>query len=824
MSESGETGASGPPVEPTAPAGERPAGISDLSLGLGIALFSLVLLAYEVVQIRVFAYSVNPAFVWSVIAITMLGFGVAGTVLSLSERLRQAPLGPVLAVGCVGFALAGLAANALFARTSHLMHFESSLASTFTFATIAVVILSTLPYAFGGFVVGSILSRRTEAVGRLYAFNLVGSAAGCFAVNFLLRPLGAERLVLLLLAVGAASAGLFVERSRRTLRWGVLGAGVLLSLTALWAPSLLPFQPDAKDGLVRTAEIYREHGGGEPIREWEAWDPIGKIDITSWRGQSIWTPDPLPFKGYTQDGGASSVLVGLGAGHADRMKLFDDTVYGVVHQLRPRADTLVIGLGGGPDIQCALQHGARSVVGVEINRSAAEAVQGPFSRFVGDAYNKPNVQILVQDGRSYARATKRRFDVMQMSGTDTLTVQSSGSFVMAESYLYTVEAFQDYLRLLKPDGMLAIVRFGAEPYRLGAIATTALRNLGVARPDLCVVVLSQARMKLSLVKKLPFTPGELDAIDRIVMRSAASNEGIAFPPYDIYGLKFGDPLVRLYAPDRPGNEPEMNRLFAAIRDRQDLGLRVVPTDDRPFYFAVDLVNYFTGGPVNPAAGAQVGAYMRFMGILVAIAVVLIVVPLLAFRARKLRSRGALPALAYFFLIGVCFMLLEVGLLQKSVLIVEHPAYSVSVVLASLLLSSALGSWLSSRLRLSPRAIVGLAAAVIGVVGGAYVLFLTPLFNALLAWPFALRMAAVVVIVAPLGTAMGMFFPTGLRRLGEGGGPLAPWAYGVNGFASVLGTVLSMPLAVLFGFTTLFALAVGAYLLAAVAFLGFPRQT
>jgi SAM-dependent methyltransferase len=796
----------------------------DLRLGLGLALLSTVLLSYEVVQLRVFAYSASPAFVYAAIAIAMLGLGVASTVLSLSKRLQRLPLGTLLAAGCIGFAASGLLANMVFARMSDGIYAASDLSGTFTAVAAVVVLLSMLPYACGGLAVAAVLSRRSEAVGRLYAFNLLGSGVGCFAVQLLLRPLGAERLVLLLLAFGAAAAWLLAGRERAAWRRAALGVAAALAIAAPFGTVLLPYRPDSRDQLALAVEAYHRRGLPDPVREFAAWDPVGRIEIHSWFGQPMRVPDPIPFKLFTQDAGAASVLLGLGVAPGADARIFDDTVYGVAHQLRPGSDVLLIGLGGGPDVQAALRHGARSVTGVEINRAAVDLVGGRFSRFVGDVYHAPNVDIVVQDGRSFVRAAERRWDLLQMSGTDTLTVQSSGSFVMAESYLYTVEAFEDYLRVLRPNGVLAVLRFGLEPYRLVGIASRALRRAGVEHPERNIVVLGQTLMKLTLVKRVPWTDEELREIERIVARSASSNAGIEFVPYDSCGVRLGAPLGPLYLPGRSGNDPLVLRVLAQDAGGSREPVAVIPTDDRPFYFAWEVLGYLAGTAVAPAAAAQVRSYLQFLRVLVVVALVLIVVPLVVLRRSGLRGARSLAALAYFFLLGLSYMLVEVCLLQQTALVVEHPAYSVSIVLGALLLSSALGSRLSGRGDWPPRRMV--ATAVLGVVlcGAILVLWGKPLFDALLSLPFAVRMVGVAAAIAPLGMAMGMLFPLGLRLVGPAGAAPASWAIGVNGFASVLGSSLALPLAVVLGFTQLLGVAVLAYILAGLAFFGLGRAT
>jgi SAM-dependent methyltransferase len=805
------------PVEPSVPPPDK--GWSDVRVGAGTFLLSFVVLSYEVAQLRVFAYSLHPLLVTSVIAITMLGFGVAGSVLGLSTRLRR--LSPSLLLGwaSIGLAASGLLANAVFARVSEDVRFLPGVVSDFTVAAIVVVVLCMLPYAFGGLALGVVLSRRVAAAGRLYALNLAGSGLGCFAVNLLLKPVGAEKVLLALLAVGAAAGCLFVGRASPRTRWIAAGTALLLALLAPFATDIFPFRPDSEDALASMRRIFRAQGYGEPKLEYSAWDPVAKVEIHSWPALQAHVPEPVPFKMLTQDGGASSALMGLGAAHSDGGRLFDNTIYGTALALRPSGQVLVIGLGGASDVQAALHHHATHVTGVEINESTTEAVAGPFAAFLGDPYAWAFVEVHTQDGRSYVRTEDRRYDVLQMSGVDTLTVQSSGTFVLAESYLYTVEAFLDYLRVLKPDGILSVVRFGREPFRLSAIGFEALRRLGEPRPCEHIAILRQSVAAVTLVKRSPWTPAELDALQAMVAASTESNRGIILPPYDTRGMHFSAPLEQAFLPGRAGNERIYAGLMADLqRNRPPAGL-VVPTDDRPYYFAGEMVNYFHGRPQSPEAAAQIQTYVGFIAVLVGVALLLIVGVVVAFRVRGIRLGGTLPVTAYFFLIGFCYMFLEIGLLQKTVLVIEHPAQTISVVLASLLLASALGSWLSGRLRLPPMALVGGSLAVIGLFGAAYVLWGDAMFDALLPLPFAVRMVSVGLLIAPLGAAMGFLFPTGIARLERDSGPLVPWAVGVNGFASVLGSVLSLPCSILFGFTWMFAIGVACYLLAGLAFLG-----
>jgi hypothetical protein len=796
----------------------RPTSETTAPVGLGLLLASFVVLSYEVTQLRVFAYSLHPVLAYSVIAITMLGFGVASTVLSLSTRLRTAPLRPLLAAACLLLALTGLVANLVFARVSPGIQVHAELTRTFTLTTLSLLLLCMLPYACGGLCVALVLSRYTASAGRFYFLNLVGSALGCVGVNFVLCPLGAERLTLLLLAVAALGAVSFAGREAPRLRLaaGVTAALLLAALPV--APRLLPFQPDPSDQHVYMATGFRALGAGEPVRELAVWDPVGRVEVHSWRGQHAKMPHPVPFKFMTQDAGAGSILVRVDDDPDRGGRIFELSFTGLALSMRPRSDVLVIGLGGAPDVQAALYHEARSVTGVEINRSIVRLVADTFADFLGRPYSRPGVEINVGDGRSFVRRTTQRFSVIVMSGVDTVTPQSSGSFVLAEDYLYTIDAFRDYLGALTDDGILSVVRFAREPVRLSLMAAEALRRLGVERPERHIVVLGHALANLVLVRRTPWTAAELARIDALVAGSHDGTRGLGLPGM----VSVGGGYMTLYAPHRPHADP----LYGAVFDNIAAGRPspvVLPTDNRPYYFSSEWVEYFAGRPLTTREGAVQAMYARFMFLLVALGLVAIVLPLALRQRRRLKAPGAAPTLAYFFTLGFCFMFLEIGLIQKAILVVEHPTYSVAVVLSSLLGATALGALLSQRLRWPLGRIALVAASAIALVGGTYAFALNPLLQALLPLPFGARMALLVLIIAPLGVALGMLFPTGLRRLGSGPGePLVPWAVAVNAFASVIGSLLSLPFAILFGFKALFATGVVLYLVGCLAFVRLPR--
>jgi len=88
--------------------------------------------------------------------------------------------------------------------------------------------------------------------------------------------------------------------------------------------------------------------------------------------------------------------------------------------------------------------------------------------------------------------------------------------------------------------------------------------------------------------------------------------------------------------------------------------------------------------------------------------------------------------------------------------------------------------------------------------------LPPLFGSLMGLPFPAKIAVAVGLLSPLGFVMGLPFPLGLGRVSDCAPGLVPWAWGINGCASVVAAVMASLLAMHVGFTTVLALALGLY--------------
>ena len=472
----------------------------------------------------------------------------------------------------------------------------------------------------------------------------------------------------------------------------------------------------------------------------------------------------------------------------------------VAYELRPGGRALVIGGGGGRDIENALSAGQRRVDVIELNRVIRETVDEDLGAHSGAPYSLPGVSAVDGDGRSQLAARDTRYDVIHIGFTDTLSAASAQGFALSEANLYTVEAFREYLDHLEPGGVLAVTRLhrlvGDEALRTTVLALEALEREGVAEPERGVAVLLGRDIfgelfGTVLARREPWTRAELARIGAL---ADERGEGVAFAPGGPYRLEWAQ-LARAPSP----------RAFCE-------GYRLdvcPPTDDRPFFFNMRRASDVLSAP--PPGYFYAVDPMLVLALALAILAVLCA---LAFGLplALVRDRPPLSSMAFFAAIGVGFLLLEIALIQRFILFLGFPTYSLSVVLFALLVFTGLGSLASARARRPRRALVaalGGACVLIGVA--AFVL--QPLLAALIDLPFPARVALTVALIAPPALLLGTAMPIGLARLRGLHASAVPWAWAINGVSSVLASVLAVAVAITWGFRAVTLLALACYLVA-----------
>ncbi|HXJ37444.1 MAG TPA: hypothetical protein VMS22_25730 [Candidatus Eisenbacteria bacterium] len=786
---------------------------------VGLVVVSAAVLTLEVLQTKLFGFSLDPLSIYVAVAMCMLGLSAAATLLAILPPLPPERASRLAALGSAGGAVAIVVAHVLFAAWSPAVR-------TGGIGVAVVLAAMVLPYFGFGLTTTLLLVGGGERIGRTYALNLAGSGLGCLLVFPFLDAFGAERSLALVGIMGVATGALLAPARPAGVRAAVGVAALALVATFAGAPRLFAFQPDPTGQVAvimsRIAKLDAQHGAGtaEATPVFSRWDRTGRIDVyrlTSSRPElqgRIGGPVETLF--FAQDASAGSILLGVGGDLSRAREFFDRTVYASGYVTGPRRDVLVIGLGGGPDVLSALYHGASRVVGVEINRTVIDLVRYDLADFVGRPYDRLEVTLQQLDGRTFLRQSPDSFDLIQLSGVDTKSVFfASAGLALNESYLYTRQAMGELLRRLRPDGVLALNRFKTDVQRLTSVAVAGLRDLGVEAPERHVIVVGQGLWRTVLVKRSPFTPAEVALVGEWVKQNPTAPP-IVVPAYDWIGVSFQYPLEIVYSP--PPAAVAVGPFFEALAGGTlDAFIAAQmfdfspPDDDRPFFFF----------PVRPKDMLRSGApgldeVTRLARWLTIVSIAVIVVPLVLWRRRGLRAPRAGRTLAYFACLGVGFMFVEIGLIHRFVLLLGHQTYAINVVLFGLLLGAGLGSLSAARLVRGERGRlrVALAALIAGVVVVA--LGLGVAFDWVATFGFGSRLALALVLLVALGFLLGIPFPTGLAALAADSQELVAWAIGINGFASVVGGTLAVPTAMIGGFRSLALLAAALYVIAALA--------
>jgi len=469
----------------------------------------------------------------------------------------------------------------------------------------------------------------------------------------------------------------------------------------------------------------------------------------------------------------------------------------------------------------AVANGSPNVTGIEINPIIANSImRGRYADFAYHLYERPEVHLHVTDGRSFVRNAPQQYDVVQMTLVDTWASTAAGAFALSENSLYTMEAFREYFEHLKPDGMIAITRWEfrqpREALRVVSVAMEALHRLGVSDTSKNFIVISQGELDEDgipvavLAKKSPFTPEEESAVTA--------------------HLRTHDNLVALHLPSAPQDNP-FSALIAGNDPRafaSKYAYNVGPvTDNAPFFFfTLKLNQVLHHDGLEQGIDWKVNLGVAVLGMVLIISLIAVfaflVIPLAV--GSQGTHRHALP-LIYFVAVGLGYILVEIAFIQRFVLFLGHPTYALTVVIFLMLLSSGLGSlasrkWLGDK----PRAVVPIILIIAIIL--LYVFILPGLLNAFVGIPLAVKFLISGLLLVPLGFAMGMPFPTGLRALAGSPVPEFPaneiteikqnaveWAWAMNAASSVLGSVLAMVIAIQFGLNITLACGAVAYLLA-----------
>lgn len=740
---------------------------------LGVGLTTLATLILELSLTRIFSVVFYYHFAFLAISIALFGLG-AGGVFSYIVAGWPGRFYSKLGV------LSALTGVAVLVALVFLLTRRGDPG----IATLATVyFLSALPFFFAGTVVSLVIADTIERVDRVYFFDLIGAAGGCLVLIPLLNFFGGPNTVLVAAAFYAIAAAIWFNLAGAPTR-RIPVVALALAVVTLIAVNMRWMVLDVHyaKGQQLQHEIFRK------------WNSFSRIALAPERGSSIMS--------IIIDADAAT-----GVANFDFDRLSDrerhDLLYqgpGFPYAIRPGAKTLVIGPGGGWDVARALASGSRDITGVEINPIIATTImRRKFPSLSRNLYFRPEVRIVVEDGRSFVRRSEERYQVLQATLVDTWASTAAGAFALSENNLYTTDAFYDYLSHLTPDGLLAFTRWGFNPpresLRLLSLAADALKRLGENDFARHVMVVREGSREINawgardtvVVARKPFSSADLDRARHAIAEGKLEK---VYLPGDEPANPFGQLLTTT-------NVHEFEKQYP---------FDISPVDDnRPFFFYTvqprDLWSFVAAGVQKSAdykINRAVPLLFGLIGISILATAVILLLPPVLLGTRIPHDRGILRYLLYFACIGAGYILVQVALIQKFVLLLGHPTYALSVIIFSMLISSGLGSFYGRRfVRQSDRRLNRVLLAVAALV--ALLAFLaTPLEQIAVGWPLPLKILLTVLLIAPAGFVMGMPFPNGLERLERRHAAAVRWAWALNAASSVLGSACAIFFAIYLG--------------------------
>ncbi len=805
-------------------------------------------LILETALVRVFALAQGYHFAFMSISLALLGTGAGGTLLMLwrqaarrhaarVDRLsaqrnevrsttgrdvcavhRQRNDGLVLA--CAGLALTTMGGYLL----SNWLPFDVYRVAweRVQLLYLAIYYLSlALPFFCGGLAM-ALLLETTEQGNVLYAANLLGSASGCLVALPLLSWTGGAGTVALSAVAAWAAAGVFGWHAARTGQQGGRLTLVLCALAALLSLAFAFLRPPwfgVHISPYRSLSYALQLPGARSLgSRWNSWSRVdvvasGAIHVAP--GLSLtYAGRPPVQRGVFVDANAQSAM--MGEGYSQLVGWSDALPLALAYHLRPRARALVLEPGGGLDVAVARSLGAE-VTAVSSNPLVVEAVR----QYGAGLYSDAGIRVVVQSPRGFVRRAVRGirgtgqglFDVVDVALIEAQQMVVSGAYSYSEDYRYTVQALTDDLALLSDNGILAIQRWLQTPpsecLRAWGLVVAALEAAGCPRPQENLVAVRSWSTVLILAKSSPFTASELNTVREFCtvrqfdlvylpgMRPEEANK------YNIYS---GEPYYNafrglLLAEDREG-----------FYHSQQYDVRP-PRDDWPFY-----LNFFRwrqlpevwralGRTWQPFGGGGYLVLLALLGVAALAALGSILVPAWL-GGRPDQGSSALPPstiLPCFGLLGIAYLAIEIPLIQRFVLFLDHPTAAFATIVSVLLAASGAGSLLAPRVRIrwSIPLLVFYVLALLVSLPFVFALFLGS--------PLAVRIIVAAGFIAPLGMLMGVPFPALLMLVQRHTPGAVAWVWGINGFASVVASVGTALIALSWGFVAVFLVAAAAYL-------------
>ncbi len=784
-----------------------------------IFLISSATLCLQISLTRYFSVSQHYHFAFWVVSIAFMGYGASGSFLTLFKSFSSVDRDTFLSYSSFIYSLTILL-SFLLCNSVPFDFISISWDKNQIFFVFLYYILLCTPFFFAGLTISFAISRVPRLVNRIYFSDLFGAGAGTLIALFVFLLKGDRGVIIFCSFLALFSSFLFSWRRRFTFRFLLLCLMSVEIVLFLSSPSWLSFRISPYKALPIALKYPQAK---HLLTRWNSISRVDIIDSPAIRyapGLSLLYEKELPPQlGLSTDGGELSAITRIKDSEEPQLEFLSYLPSSLAYSLTESPRTLIIEPKGGLDVLSSLYFNASQIKVIETNPLTAKLLRQELAQFSGDLYNKKNIHVVSAYSRAALKQDKDTYDLIVFSLTDVFGSTGTGLYGFSENYLYTTDSFAHILNRLSPDGLVSISLYLLPPPRQeGRILATWIDILERSEmdPGSHIIAIRSWGTISFFIKKSPFSRQEIQKLKDFAGKrlfDLVYYPGIQIDETNIH-IELEKPLyynltLQLLSPS------ERAKLY------KNYLFQIKPvTDNRPFFF-----NFFKLNKLKATYKAMGRKWLPFLQgeflvplLLVQsiiIAFFLILLPIFVFRKAKNKIRGFSSRIfLYFSLIGMAFMFLEITFIQKFILFLGHPLYSVSIIIFSLLFSSGLGSFFSKRIlgqnlkRNLKRSLLLCAGLIV------LYLFLLPfLYESLIGFNLTLKIILTFLVIFPLGFLMGFPFPTGVRLLDQGEKRLILWAWATNAFSSVINSILALIIAFWGGYNLVLVLAAGGYLLA-----------
>jgi hypothetical protein len=778
-----------------------------------ILLCSSSTLAYEITLTRIFSISLWYHFAFMIISIAMLGIGASGTFLSLFPKLGNASL---LCTYCL-FLGSGISLSYLLANQIPFDPVKLSWSKAQILYIGLYYITLSVPFFLTGLIVSQSLSLYSEKSGLIYSADLLGAGLGAAGILSVMAFTAPEKAVFILSSIALVAT--FFCGGRKLIMISIILIGINTSLI-IFHPLFINLRISHYKGL----QMALRYPGAEHLKTY--YSSFSRIDTFSSPavrfapGLSFTYLEELPKQiGFSIDGGDINAITDVREKSALKFLQYLPSAlpYEInKHMLPPcsllnKEDSfLIVDSGGGVQSLIADYYGFSNVYKTERNHLLREILQKDFHEFSCGIYSENTWTGL---GRSWLKKINKHFEIIDISLMGSIP---SGTFGISEDYRLTVEAFKEYITHLKPEGMMSINLFILPPARIELrivdTAITALEERGIKDAENHIAAIRSWGTICILIKKSAFSSHEIETIK-------AFSGDLGFDLIYYPGIREEEINIHIRMPSNEYFTAFKNLLNPETRDdfikNYVFDIKAVRDENPFFHYYLKMRNI---NDIYRIMGEKWQYLIEEGYILLAvflqvffISLILILLPTITLQKATAEIISSnLNILTYFAFLAIGFMSLEITFVQKMILPLENPSYAIATVLVSILTSSGIGSLLSYRLKSLGSSFICLIITFLIIV---YSILLPVLSDIISPYPLPLKVIMAFFIIMPAGLLIGIPFPTGLKILGERNRSLIPLAWAINGCLSVLAPVLTVMIAIDFGFKRVLWLSALSYLLA-----------